>query len=246
MKIYFIRHGATRGNREHRYVGRTDEGILESEKERLRERGRLLPEPEGMFVSPSRRCLETARALFPEVFSQKGRVIAETDLREMDFGEFEYKNYQELNGNPAYQKFLDSGGQTGFPGGEEPDAFRRRCREAFFRCIRTAQEHQWETVGFTVHGGTIMSIMEGFAEPPGGYFEYQVRNGCGYITELAMKASDNPENAAEFPMKASDNPENAPEFPVKAGNKPDGSAGEISESQKEWFSIKLTIEEEIK
>ena len=71
MKIYFIRHGATRGNREHRYVGRTDEGILESEKERLRERGRLLPEPEGMFVSPSRRCLETARALFPEVFSQK-------------------------------------------------------------------------------------------------------------------------------------------------------------------------------
>ena len=32
MRLYFIRHGQTLGNREHRYVGRTDEGILEMEK----------------------------------------------------------------------------------------------------------------------------------------------------------------------------------------------------------------------
>ena len=33
MRMYLIRHGATQGNLEHRYVGRTDEGILESEKQ---------------------------------------------------------------------------------------------------------------------------------------------------------------------------------------------------------------------
>lgn len=218
MKLYLFRHGATRGNREHRYVGRTDEGILASEKERLRQKGRLFPAPDGLFASPSCRCLETAQALYPSLFPPKGNIILEPDLREMDFGEFEYKNYQELDGNPAYQKYLDSGGTTGFPGGEEPEEFRRRCREGFCRCVCTAQEHQWETVAFAVHGGTIMSIMEGFAEPPGGYFEYQVQNGCGYLTELTEYGREAPE-------------------PEAAG---------VLFSPEEMISIKLTIEEEIR
>ena len=32
-----------------------------------------------------------------------------------------------------------------------------------------------------VHGGTVMSIMEAFAQPPAGYYDYQIKNGCGYI-----------------------------------------------------------------
>ena len=31
------------------------------------------------------------------------------------------------------------------------------------------------------HGGTIMAIMEKYARPKGGYFDFQVRNGEGYI-----------------------------------------------------------------
>lgn len=209
MKLYFIRHGATQGNREHRYVGRTDEGILTSEKEKLKKTGQALPYMDGIFVSPCLRCLQSAESLFgvrredfmiqglqekgskgaeqkenTDVF-QKGtagrRIELIEDFREMDFGAFEYKNYQELNGNLDYQKFIDSGGLTGFPGGELPEDFKYRCREAFVGCIRKVQENHWEHVGFVIHGGTIMAIMEAFGYPKRGYYDYQVQTGCGYV-----------------------------------------------------------------
>ena len=111
MKLYFIRHGVTQGNLERRYVGRTDEGILEEEKEGLRQKGQALPKMDQAFVSPYLRCRQTAELLFG-----KNQTEIIEDFREMDFGVFEYKNYQELSGNPDYQKFIDSGGTLGFPG----------------------------------------------------------------------------------------------------------------------------------
>jgi alpha-ribazole phosphatase len=35
-----------------------------------------------------------------------------------------------------------------------------------------------------VHGGTIMSVMEKYAVPKGNYYDFQVKNGQGYITEF--------------------------------------------------------------
>ena len=49
-------------------------------------------------------------------------------LKECDFGDFENKNYKELSGNPDYQAWIDSGGALPFPGGEDPEGFRNRCR----------------------------------------------------------------------------------------------------------------------
>ncbi len=187
MRMYLIRHGATQGNLEHRYVGRTDEGILESEKGRLREKGRAIPRLDGIFVSPYLRCRQTAKAFFYNSFQEaKGQCPVEVveGLREMDFGEFEYRNYQELSGNPEYQNFIDSGGKAGFPGGEGIEAFQSRCQEAFLQCLQKASESRWEQVGALVHGGTIMAVMERFCQPQKGYYEYQVANGCGYLLEI--------------------------------------------------------------
>lgn len=192
MKLYFVRHGATRGNREHRYVGRTDEGILEMEKERLKKTGESLPPMDGIFLSPYLRCLQSAQALF-DVWPEDDRSEIIEDFREMDFGEFEYKNYQELDGNPDYQKFIDSGGRIGFPGGESPADFKRRCRKAFLECIRRAQINCQEHVGFVIHGGTIMAIMEAFGYPQRGYYDYQVRNGCGYVVRLRETGNESEE-----------------------------------------------------
>ena len=50
--------------------------------------------------------------------------------------EFEYRNYQELNGHPDYQAWIDSGGTIGFPGGEDQKAFCDRVQTAFEACIR--------------------------------------------------------------------------------------------------------------
>lgn len=117
MKIYMIRHGKTKGNREHRYVGSTDEPLLFESVCLLKER--KMPKVDVLYTSPLKRCMETASLLFPKM---KQRVIV--DFRECEFGEFEYKNYEELNGNPDYQRFIDTMGECGFPGGEDRKHFK--------------------------------------------------------------------------------------------------------------------------
>lgn len=183
MKCFLIRHGATQGNREGRYVGSTEEPVLPEELIKLEQLGRTLPQMDHIFSSPYLRCRQSAQALFQ---GQKvlGQMEVVSDFREMDFGLFEYRNYQELNGNADYQRFIDSGGSIAFPGGEQPQEFKARCCQAFFKCIEQAKEQEWETLGFVLHGGTIMAIMEAWAEPKRGYFEYQVKNGCGYQIEI--------------------------------------------------------------
>ena len=56
------------------------------------------PGPEAIYVSPLKRCVQTAAILFPE---EPVHIIEE--LSECDFGEFENKNYKELDGNANYQ-----------------------------------------------------------------------------------------------------------------------------------------------
>ena len=70
MKLFMIRHGATAGNLEKRYVGRTDEGLTEQAVFFLQEEALKLRELAGnvaaIITSPMKRCLETAEILFPE------------------------------------------------------------------------------------------------------------------------------------------------------------------------------------
>ncbi|MCM1026330.1 MAG: histidine phosphatase family protein [Roseburia sp.] len=183
MKIYLIRHGQTKGNREGRYVGRTDEPLLAEAREQLLEKrnsARTVLEPDILYVSPMRRCRETARLLFPG----REQNVAE-DLRECDFGEFEYRNYAELNGNPAYQRFIDSGGVSGFPGGESLQQFQERCVREFRSALDSVRGRKPDArVAFVVHGGTIMAVLDRFSQPHRDYFEWQAGNGSGYAAEL--------------------------------------------------------------
>lgn len=181
MEVFFIRHGATKGNQEHRYVGRTDEAILPEAWTELEKTGKTLGLMDYIFVSPYVRCTQSAEALFGKSQELQGKTEVIENFREMDFGAFEYKNYQELNGNPDYQKFIDSGGTVAFPEGEEPEAFKARCIRAFETCMEKAYERKWEKVAFVVHGGTIMAILEKYGLPKQGYFDYQTSNGSGFF-----------------------------------------------------------------
>ena len=69
MEIELIRHFATEGNLEKRYIGVTDEEIkaefvLEHTLKK-EENGREEWKPELVIVSPLRRCRQTAEILFP-------------------------------------------------------------------------------------------------------------------------------------------------------------------------------------
>ena len=170
MKWVLIRHGQTQGNLEHRYIGcRTDEPLCKQGIAALQTRE--YPPVKKVYVSPMRRCLETAEILYPDV-----PVEIIDDFRECDFGEFENKNYAELNGRADYQAWIDSGGEMPFPGGESRAAFAQRCVSAFEN-IR----YQQDDCALIAHGGTLMAIMERFAHPKGGYYDFQVKNAEGFM-----------------------------------------------------------------
>ena len=186
-ELILIRHGKTAGNLLGRYIGsRTDEPLCDEGREGLA--GKQLPEVERLYVSPMKRCVETAEILWPGFDRKKMQKV--TGLRECDFGDFENKNYKELSGNGDYQAWIDSNGTLPFPNGESMDAFKSRCLEAFARIVEdvSGAEQEWIASGKTgifragivVHGGTIMAILEQYGYPKAAYFDYQVKNGCGY------------------------------------------------------------------
>lgn len=171
MSFLLIRHGLTQGNLEGRYIGcRTDEPLCPKGIAALKER--MYPPATAVLVSPMKRCLQTAAILYPDVTP---RILPA--LRECDFGEFEGLNYAELNGRADYQAWIDSGGELPFPGGESRADYAKRCADAF-----ESVRHDMQGVcAVIVHGGTIMAVMERFARPKGSYFDFQVRNGCGFL-----------------------------------------------------------------
>ena len=175
MKWILIRHGQTQGNLEHRYIGcRTNEPLCPEGIASLQ--GKSYPPAAKVFVSPMKRCLETAVLLYPDVPTE----VVE-DFRECDFGDWDNKNYAELNGSADYQAWIDSGGEIPFPGGESRAEFAARCVRAFDELLtRNLQED----CAIIAHGGTIMAIMERYAHPCGAYYDFQVSNGCGFVLNI--------------------------------------------------------------
>ncbi len=153
MKINFIRHGMTAGNFQKRYIGITDEPLCRCGIEQIR--AKKYPPCKIVAVSSMKRCVETAKLIYPEVTP-----IFRHDLRECNFGDFEGKNYKELAKNPDYQRWIDSGGILDFPNGESINGFKRRC------------------------GGTISAILENLAVEKKNFYEWSVANGEGYIAEF--------------------------------------------------------------
>lgn len=206
MQVLLLRHGRTSGNERKRYIGVTDESLSELGRKDCEKLCSLLSlsdiwQPDQkirVVVSPMKRCQETAELLFsikraPEqevlngsysVKSGKVEVITDRNLRECNFGIFENKNYLELQQEPLYQQWIDSNGTMDFPKGDCLKVWKERSVQAFIRQAKQALEQQIELLVLVIHGGNIMSIMECLEEQRLGYYDYQIANGAGYLTEV--------------------------------------------------------------
>jgi alpha-ribazole phosphatase len=184
VEIVFIRHGRTPANKEHRYLGKTDESLSPEGIEALRQEKaeKIYPEIDYLFASPMKRCIETADILYPG----KDPILV-PQWKEMDFGLFEGKNYQELNGDKQYQAWIDSGGTMTFPQGESRPCFLQRCSQGMYESVDRYREFftGGVKIGCVVHGGTIMALLSIFYG--GEYFDYQVKNGRGYCCMLSLQ-----------------------------------------------------------
>lgn len=176
-RLIFIRHGATAGNLQRRYIGKTDEPLCAEGLQQLHALRERRLTADKIFVSPMLRTRQTAEYLFPQL-----NYTSVADFRETDFGLFEGKTAQELSGNADYQAWVDGWCRGPIPEGESVDAFKKRCCDAFRRVMETIKDE--ESAAFVVHGGTIMAILEAFAQPHRDYYDYHIGNGaaifCAY------------------------------------------------------------------
>ena len=185
-RILLIRHGKTEGNRERRYNGcRTDEVLCPEGREELLQRRLPGDGADHIFSGPMKRCRETAACLYP---GRAPEILPE--MKEVDFGRFEGKNHQELDGDPEYQAWIDSGGRTGFPEGEGAEEFTDRSMRAFRDMLHRLPKDTEEVVSAALvcHGGNIMAIMSSLTG--GNFFDFQAKNGEGYELTFSMRGED--------------------------------------------------------
>ena len=89
---------------------------------------------------------------------------------------------------------MDSGGTLAFPNGESRKEFCKRSIGGFERALTQALElnrampDKEIQIVFFVHGGTIMAIMSHYCDMD--YYDYQVKNGCGYSCEVAVDGDE--------------------------------------------------------
>jgi len=193
VKLVFIRHGATTGNAQKRYIGKTDVPLSKEGKTKLRAL-RQEYEDKGyidnsgcpfVVVTPASRCIQSAEILFPLVVSFPVRKFSE-----IDFGLFEGKNYDELMADAAlkdeYQKWIDSNGEAQFPDGDSKAEFIERIKDGFADFVEMIRNRGCQTATAIVHGGTIMALMSSFCS--GSFYDYQVENGHGFVCTLDLAA----------------------------------------------------------
>ena len=175
MNIWILRHGRTAYNAECRYQGRTDiplspEGAAELERAEIT--------PPVVYVSPLCRTGQTAAQIFPAA-----EQIVVNDLAEMDFGAFEGRNYVEMEHDPDYRAWVDGGCEGRCPGGESRGEFCERVSGAFSTLVEEAATREDSLLVIVAHGGVQMAVMERFALPESGYFDWNAPCGGGYVLD---------------------------------------------------------------
>ncbi|MDD6543255.1 MAG: histidine phosphatase family protein [Clostridiales bacterium] len=179
-RLTLIRHGLTEGNVRRWYYGALDLPLCEAGADALREAAAAgLYPPIGqakILTSGLLRTEQTLRLLYGDVPHE-----AWPELREISFGIFEGKSYDELNGRADYAAWL-AGDWFGNvpPGGESFAQAQARILAGLAR-----MQAQREDILAVVHGGTVLTIMQAlFPEEEKNGYEWQPRPGGGYRLDL--------------------------------------------------------------
>ncbi|MER1999770.1 MAG: histidine phosphatase family protein [Lysinibacillus sp.] len=170
VTIHLIRHEKTQANVERRYIGWTNQPIL-NVAPRL-----MTHETDIVYGSQLRRCEQTAKLYFPTA-----RYIAHQDFNELNFGDFEMRTYDELKHNEQYRKWIDDPISITPPNGEDFLAFKARVLQTFLKVVTTPG-----TYTFVVHGGVIRVLLEHFLPTKQAFRDIHAAHHTEYILKWEM------------------------------------------------------------
>lgn len=183
MRLCLLRHSLTAANEQRLYCGRTDLSLSPAGIALARKRASLggYPAPEGLalYTSGMARAEETFALLYGPL--PHGVLPA---FRELDFGAFEMKSYQELKDRPDYLAWLSGDNAANLcPGGESGRDMARRVlagAEALLDGGRDAL--------VLCHGGPIAALMEAwFPEEGRTRYRWQPAHCAGWAVDFRGK-----------------------------------------------------------
>ena len=168
--LVLLRHAEPEESSRGRCYGRLDVGLSRTGHAQAgRLAGELADLPvDAVYTSPRRRAVDTAAAL------GRGSVVEER-LRELDFGDFEGRTYDEiaLESPETYRAWMETPTRVRFPGGECFADLRVRALAA---CEEIRSRHECAVV--VTHGGVVRAALAAWLSMPDeAIFRLDVRYG---------------------------------------------------------------------
>lgn len=158
LELVVVRHGLTAWNRERRYQGQRDIPLLLPEAlpdlDRLRNHLANVPF-DAVHCSDLVRCRQTLAHVWE---GRKGTAHFDARLRELDFGDYEGKTYDQLKDDIGYRAWIDSRGEQAPPGGESAGELWARLSGWLVALLDESLAKGYGRVLVVSHGGAIREL----------------------------------------------------------------------------------------
>jgi alpha-ribazole phosphatase len=175
LVVTLLRHGLTAENEKHAYIGWSDVPLSQKGKNQLR-LYRPFPNSYDLYVcSDLKRCIETAEILFPD-----HPFVTCPLFREMNFGEWEGKTYEELKDKELYREWLKHPFTVCPPGGESFFHFTQRIDKGWTRLLNYLFTKGQQNVLIVTHGGVIRYLLHKFAPEKLDFWDWKIPHGTAF------------------------------------------------------------------
>lgn len=149
-ELIMVRHGETRANLDGKYCGRLDPPLSETGINSVNKTARTLAafRPARIYSSEALRARQTAAIIEPN-----GTVVCLQALREMNFGEFEGLNANEIQSRmpDIWKRYIDNYRNFTFPGGDNVNDYLTKSAETINAIITES-----------IDGGVLIVSHKGF------------------------------------------------------------------------------------
>ncbi|TRM12092.1 histidine phosphatase family protein [Lentibacillus cibarius] len=203
VAVTLFRHGVTTGNLEKRYMGWSDAPLTHEAEYALEALKSNLPSYDFCVTSDLSRCSQTAAILCPDL-----QHVESQAFREMNFGQWEQKTYEELYHDAVYQNWLSDPFSIRPPRGESFAEMERRVMEGWQSLKQAIDERGHREILLVIHGGVIRLLLTKLAKEVKRFWQWKIPhssgirlcwNGCGWkedarCTSLQVVPSTGNEN----------------------------------------------------
>ncbi len=167
--IALFRHGLTEENKRKAYLGWNDSPLC-AESKNLATSSTY----ECYFSSDLNRCIQTGNLLFPNE-----TLTLLKELREMDFGQWQGKTYEELKGIKHYQMWINDPYTVCPPRGESFQQFSERVDNGWKNIRDLILSKDIQRCAVVTHGGVVKYLLSKYAPESKEFWKWQVPHGWG-------------------------------------------------------------------